>query len=485
MTQPDAGALVGALVLFVLSIVVAAGVYVWYAIALAKLFPKLGADSWKGWVPVLNEAEILSRGGVPAWSVVFYFVPVVQLYGLYLKVLALSRIHAKFGRGVGMTVLGVLLPPVWATVLAGHTVHEDGEFDQRVHNILGSPAHPAAPSVASGPLAAPFPHQTDASGYGLPSTPGPAPAAPQVAVAPPVAPEAASPIPVPVLPTAVAEPVPTVTEAPRIIHNPWAPKAVDDAAAEKPPLITPPAPVPVRPLVVEEQAAAVPQIVLPPRPAAAEKEPPEPVIPTAVIAPVPTEKSEPLVVEPVLSTPPTIAPSPDSLHPLEPMAVQQVAPESVSAAPQATAPVDLEPTVITPAAGTASDEEDDDDELDRTVVVDRRPVVPWKLIVDNGFTVALTQEKVILGRKPASDDPAITAIAVPDTTRTLSKSHARLELDDGAWTVFDLNATNGVIVVGADGAETLLPGGGSAIVSDRFILGKVGMRVSFESEPTA
>lgn len=482
MTQPDAGALVGALVLLVLSIVVAAGVYVWYAIALARLFPKLGADSWKGWVPVLNEAEILSRGGVPAWSVVFYFVPVVQLYGLYLKVLALSRIHAKLGRGVGMTLLGVLLPPVWATVLAGDTVHEDGEFDQRVHNILGSPARPAAPSVASGPLAAPFPHQTDASGYALPSTP--APAAPQMAVAALVAPEAVSPVPVPVLPIATAEPVDVASEAPRIIHNPWAPKAVD-AAAEKPPLIAPPAPVPVRPLVVEEQAAAVPQIVLPPRPAAAEQEPPEPETPAAVIAPVPTEESEPLVVEPALSTPPTIAPSPDSLQPLEPMAVQHVEPESVSDAPHTAAPVDLEPTVITPAAGAAFDEADDDDELDRTVVVDRRPVVPWKLIVDNGFTVALTQEKVILGRKPASDDPEITAIAVPDTTRTLSKSHARLELDDGAWTVFDLNATNGVIVVGADGAETLLPGGGSAIVSGRFILGKVGMRVSFESEPTA
>ena len=88
-------------------------------------------------------------------------------------------------------------------------------------------------------------------------------------------------------------------------------------------------------------------------------------------------------------------------------------------------------------------------------------------------------------RKPASADAAIAAIAVPDTTRTLSKTHARLELDDGAWTVFDLNSTNGVIVVGADGTETLLPGGGSAIVGDRFILGKVGMRVSFESEPTA
>ena len=68
---------------------------------------------------------------------------------------------------------------------------------------------------------------------------------------------------------------------------------------------------------------------------------------------------------------------------------------------------------------------------------------------------------------------------MPDSTRTLSKVHARLDLADGVWTVTDLNATNGVIVIEADGSENLLDPGASAVVRDRFVLGKVGMRLSF------
>ena len=64
-------------------VLVGLAVYVWYALALSRLFPRIDGEGWKGWVPVLNEAEILARGGVPAWSVVFYFIPIVQLYGIY------------------------------------------------------------------------------------------------------------------------------------------------------------------------------------------------------------------------------------------------------------------------------------------------------------------------------------------------------------------------------------------------------------------
>jgi hypothetical protein len=55
--------------------------------------------------------------------------------------------------------------------------------------------------------------------------------------------------------------------------------------------------------------------------------------------------------------------------------------------------------------------------------------------------------------------------------------HARLELADGVWTVTDLNATNGVIVIEADGTETLLDPGASAPVVERFVLGRVAMRL--------
>ena len=139
-------------------VLVGLAVYVWYALALSRLFPRIDGEGWKGWVPVLNEAEILARGGVPAWSVVFYFIPIVQLYGIYLKVVATHRINRRFGRGAGMTVLAILLPPVWATILAwGTPPHPEGE---RLAALQPGPRRTAQPAAAPA---------RDASGYTIPS----------------------------------------------------------------------------------------------------------------------------------------------------------------------------------------------------------------------------------------------------------------------------------------------------------------------------
>ena len=106
------------------------------------------------------------------------------------------------------------------------------------------------------------------------------------------------------------------------------------------------------------------------------------------------------------------------------------------------------------------------------------------LLFDVDDRVALVQEE---GRwvAPPATEAGVAAIAVPDTTRTLSKTHARLDLVDGEWTVTDLNSTNGVIVVGPDDAENLITVGEATPLTARFVLGKVGMRVSFDSEPAA
>ena len=112
MTPEDAEGVVGlAIAMSLLGGLAGVGVYVWYSLALSALFTKLGVDSWRAWVPVLNEMEILGRGGVPAWSVVYYFIPLVNIYGLYLKATAVHRINLELGRRAGMTVLGVVLPP--------------------------------------------------------------------------------------------------------------------------------------------------------------------------------------------------------------------------------------------------------------------------------------------------------------------------------------------------------------------------------------
>ncbi|MDA4894877.1 DUF5684 domain-containing protein [Streptomyces sp. MS2A] len=199
-----AGAAVGVLV--------AAALFVWYAVALSRLFPRLGGEGWKGWVPVLNEAEILARGGVPAWSVVFFFIPLVQFYGLYLRIVAVHRITVRFRRGAGFTVLGVLLPPLWATLLAR----------AEAPAAETAPPHDPATPRTGGIRTLPDPRRTtlarDASGYAIPI---PAPLEPTLiddvpierpgaSASVPAAPEQASdpsPAPAPVVPDPASAPV--------------------------------------------------------------------------------------------------------------------------------------------------------------------------------------------------------------------------------------------------------------------------------------
>ena len=157
----DPSAVIGALVaMIVVFSLVGIAVYVWDALALSRLFHRLGGESWKGWVPILNTAEVYARGGVPAWSVVFLFIPIVNLYGIYLFVIATYRINVLFGRGAGSTVLAVLLRPVWATLLAWGSTSPDPERG-RMQSV---------PTLSErvGPLLEPAAAPRDASGYAIP-----------------------------------------------------------------------------------------------------------------------------------------------------------------------------------------------------------------------------------------------------------------------------------------------------------------------------
>jgi hypothetical protein len=436
MTPTDAEAVVGlAITGMLLGGIAGAAVYIWYGLALSKLFTKLGAESWRGWVPIVNEMEILARGGVPSWSVVYYFIPVVNLYGLYLKATAVHRINEQLGRGIGSTVLGILLPPVWASILAwGATAPVAGVDAKKVETMRGSGAAPS--STATGPLGAeasptapraPFsPVASDPSGYALP-------------IVQPVAPR-----PAPAFAPPVAEP----QEAAAVRPAPGAPDAASAAAA--------PAAVIVNPWAQQSSAPAPAPILSAPPTIAARPEP------TPVAAPEPT---------PVPAPSPVPEPEQPELDP-----VADLGETRVTVAPPVPEP-EPEPA---PSVASLLGSEDDDDELDRTVMVDRRPVVPWRLRTDDGFEVALTASKVVLGRNPSTAELDVEAIAIPDTTRTLSKTHARLELVDGAWTVTDLGSTNGVLVVDADGAEELIPVNEATPLRARFVLGKVGMALSFE-----
>ena len=505
MTAPADSGLATMLVIIVgLGLLVGLAVYVWYALALSRLFPRIDGEGWKGWVPVLNEAEILARGGVPAWSVVFYFIPIVQLYGIYLKVVATHRINRRFGRGAGMTVLAILLPPVWATVLAwGPAPYPEGD---RLAALQPGPRRSAPPATAPA---------RDASGYTIPSL---APAGtgspetpslifPDYAAPPAVVPAPSAPPAEPAAPRSFAPPAasPASPPAPSVASSPSAPPS-PTFAPPAPPAPSPAAAVPPAPPTPPAAPVSPPAPVLPPAAPAPQPEPPlaaQP--PTGIMAamgdvPPPAPQPAPApAVPPAEQTPapapttganrvvrpvppsfrdggqaeappmPTIRPVPS---PADAPAAAQSAPVPAPAAPEGLIP-DVDKTVVTPRPT--------DDDLDATVVVARKRGVRRVLVLDDGRRFSLSGASVVIGRNPTGE-PGEQRLAIPDTTRTLSKPHARLVVREDGWRLTDLHATNGVVVVADDGSETLLDAGESVVGTGRFILGEVGMHVVAERD---
>ncbi|WP_460773285.1 FHA domain-containing protein [Microbacterium sp. GXF7504] len=329
--------------------------HVWYALALSRVFAARDTEPWRAWVPVLNEAEVLRLGREDPVKAALLLVPLVNLYAIVLKAVAAARIGRADERPDGLVALAVLLPPLWATLLAAPR-------REQARTPLPVPAGTRAPARGAGarPQAAE-----------RPSSPPLPPAAP--------APTAA----------AAASPAPAAPVAP-------APAAAAPATS---------APAPVAPPA-------------PPAPAAAAAAPPVPSS-AAPASAVPAEDAQPLTRR---------------------------------AAARRRAEVDDATAIVRAPAG-------------------------WELVLPTGDAVALTARVIVLGRNPQPEGDA-QVVAVFDTTRTVSKRHARLEWTGREWTVTDLDSTNGVTLAGDAEDVGRTPAAGVATpVAERFRLGDAVLRL--------
>lgn len=124
-----------------------------------------------------------------------------------------------------------------------------------------------------------------------------------------------------------------------------------------------------------------------------------------------------------------------------------------------------------------------DDDLESTMLaVRRRPT--WRLQLPmSARPVDVTGTSVVLGRRPAASDGPAGAQLVPvaDGTRTISKTHARLDLVDGVWMITDLGSTNGVVLLGDGGEETELAAHATAAVTETFLLGDAELRLTSQT----
>lgn len=139
------------------------------------------------------------------------------------------------------------------------------------------------------------------------------------------------------------------------------------------------------------------------------------------------------------------------------------------------APSAGQPRSAMAAVSAQSDEavDDDDDDFEETVLaVRRRPV--WRLQLPmSSRPVDVTATTVLLGRKPSALGAPTDAQLVPvaDGTRTVSKTHARLDLVDQRWMITDLGSTNGIVLIGENGEENELDSHVTTPLTERFLLG--------------
>ncbi|MET0974513.1 MAG: FHA domain-containing protein [Leifsonia sp.] len=107
----------------------------------------------------------------------------------------------------------------------------------------------------------------------------------------------------------------------------------------------------------------------------------------------------------------------------------------------------------------------------------------WLLHLGDGRSVAV-DGTVVIGRDPAAvaGHPLATLLAVTDATRSVSKTHALVDLEAGDLVVTDLHSTNGVVVTRTDGTVTeAVPATRLALQDgDALALGEFLVRVSRE-----
>ena len=141
------------------------------------------------------------------------------------------------------------------------------------------------------------------------------------------------------------------------------------------------------------------------------------------------------------------------------------------------------PSTPVPAAGSAAVSDaagSDDDHDDSTIVVERRP--NWSVVLPDGTELPLRSQDVVLGRKPLIEavpggGEGVTTVTIPDPTRTLSKSHARLRWMHDRWYLEDLGSTNGVMLVSSFGRRTDATPGELIPATERLVLGTLEVRL--------
>ncbi len=236
------------------------------------------------------------------------------------------------------------------------------------------------------------------------------------------------------------------------------------APAPQPSSAIPPPPPPAAPafVPVPPPPAAPVSAPVPPVPAAPPLPPPPATDPAQLyeVAPAPSRPAAPAGADglvtgipgmPSRDVPPPPAPVPPPPAP---------APVHPQPAPAAPAPI----VGLAPAAAQLFAEDED---LDSTRMQSAASALPWTLAFADGQSVSIGAP-IVVGRDPAApaSHPSARPVPVADPYKSVSKTHAAIELREGLLWVTDLHSTNGTKVTNAVGEATSCPPGIAMPVGD-------------------
>jgi hypothetical protein len=143
------------------------------------------------------------------------------------------------------------------------------------------------------------------------------------------------------------------------------------------------------------------------------------------------------------------APAPTVVTSGPPAPQTELAPPPPPPPPTAVAIEPVPMAAVMPAAIPVAVDQAGADE--RTQKIQRRARSPRWLVSPHGMTPVPLVTPIVVGRAPIDEsNSGAYLLAVPRTEDTVSKSHARLELVDGAILITDLGSINGTVLVGAD-----------------------------------
>lgn len=97
-----------------------------------------------------------------------------------------------------------------------------------------------------------------------------------------------------------------------------------------------------------------------------------------------------------------------------------------------------------------------------------------RLLIDDG-TTHLVHRAAVIGRNPAVVDPAVTLIAIPDLTRTISRTHLQVEITADGLVVTDLGSSGGTLLDSTDEelprhVPTAIPWGTTLVLGTRRVV---------------